>query len=101
MPQPRYCTGHQQRPSQATACSPSTKGKKNSIKRGEHHKLMQCLKNINKTFTWSKHQQLWNQIKGLSIRPCVRKKASKWTGGWNTGKKFISPIFCILPRFMW
>jgi hypothetical protein len=51
MPQPCYCTGHQQRPSQATACSPSTKGKKNSIKRGEHHKLMQCLKNINKTFT--------------------------------------------------
>jgi hypothetical protein len=58
-----------------------TKDKKNSIKRGEHHKLMQPLiistkpshdQNINKYET---------KLRGLSIVLCEWEKASTWTGG--------------------
>jgi hypothetical protein len=57
---------------------------------------MQCLKNINKTFTWSHINNYETKLRGLSIVPCEWKKALTWTGGWNTGKGLISPIFLSL-----
>jgi hypothetical protein len=55
--------------------------KKNSIKKGEHHKLMQRMK----TSTKPSHDQNINKyetkLRGLSIVRCEWKKASTWTGG--------------------